>query len=163
VGPTCQRRFLSACAHVPQLPFELRPHSHSLPHPILRKLALSRALPSLLDLTGDPRPPCIAEQLLSLRTFLSSYSSFLFSLSPSHTSVPRRSISPRRCNNQRRGGASSYAGDESLLALLFLVRCHSQPWTSSLPLPLQPHPQPCPTDLGPSVSPLLTLLAPRCA
>jgi hypothetical protein len=44
--------------HAPQLFFEHRPHPHSLPCPISCRLALSRALPSLLDLAGDPRPPC---------------------------------------------------------------------------------------------------------
>jgi hypothetical protein len=44
--------------HAPYLLFEHRPHPHSLPRSILRKLALSRALPTPLDLAGDPRPPC---------------------------------------------------------------------------------------------------------
>jgi hypothetical protein len=45
-------------AHTPQLLFEHRLHPHSLPRPISHSLALSRALPSLLHLAGDPRPPC---------------------------------------------------------------------------------------------------------
>jgi hypothetical protein len=45
-------------AHARRDPRPHRPHPHSLPHPILRKLALSRALPSPLDLAGDPRPLC---------------------------------------------------------------------------------------------------------
>jgi hypothetical protein len=39
----------------PQLLFEHRPHPHSLPCPISHSLTLSRALPSPLDLAGDPR------------------------------------------------------------------------------------------------------------
>jgi hypothetical protein len=50
-------------AHAPQLLFEHRPHSHSLPCPISRKLTLSRALPTLLDLAGDQRPPCQSSSL----------------------------------------------------------------------------------------------------
>jgi hypothetical protein len=42
----------------PQLPFEPRPHPHSLPCPISRKLTLSRALLSPLGFAGVPRPPC---------------------------------------------------------------------------------------------------------
>jgi hypothetical protein len=63
------------------------------------------------------------------------------SLSPSQMSVPTQRIFPRRCSNRMRGGTSSYAGDEFLLALLFFVCRHSRPWPSSLPSPLQPHPQ----------------------
>jgi hypothetical protein len=73
VGPSCQLCFPRAPpwtstrarmprspstlpAHTPQLLFQHRPHS--LLRPISHSLALSRALPSTLDLTGDPRPPC---------------------------------------------------------------------------------------------------------
>jgi hypothetical protein len=45
-------------AHAPQLPFEHRPHLHSLPCLTSRKLTLSRALLSSLALAGVPRPPC---------------------------------------------------------------------------------------------------------
>jgi hypothetical protein len=77
VGPLCQLRLLHAHlgpehvhsrrtlrtlatspAHAPQLLFEHRPRPHSLPHPSLHNLALSRALPMPLNLARDPRPPC---------------------------------------------------------------------------------------------------------
>jgi hypothetical protein len=73
VGPPCQLRIPrdppwtssthaeipgTSPAQAPQLPFEHLLHPHSLPCPISRRPALSRALPSLLDLVGDPRPPC---------------------------------------------------------------------------------------------------------
>jgi hypothetical protein len=45
-------------AHAPQLPFEHRPHPHSLPCPISRKLTLSRALLSPLGFAGVPRSSC---------------------------------------------------------------------------------------------------------
>jgi hypothetical protein len=45
-------------AHAPQLPFEHRPHPHSLPCLISRKLTLSRAMLSPLTLAGVPRPRC---------------------------------------------------------------------------------------------------------
>ena len=45
-------------ARAPQHLFEHRPRPHSFPRPISHSLALSRALPTLLDLAGDPRPPC---------------------------------------------------------------------------------------------------------
>jgi hypothetical protein len=45
-------------AHAPQLLFEHRPRPHSLPHPILHILTLSRALPTPFNLARDPRPPC---------------------------------------------------------------------------------------------------------
>jgi hypothetical protein len=38
--------------------FEHRPRPHSLPRPISRSVALTRALPTPLDLAGDPRPSC---------------------------------------------------------------------------------------------------------
>jgi hypothetical protein len=50
-------------AHAPQLLFEHRPRPHSLPRPISHSLALSRALPTPLNLTGDPRPPCQSSSL----------------------------------------------------------------------------------------------------
>jgi hypothetical protein len=50
-------------AHAPQLLFEHHPHPHSLPHSILRKLALSRAQPTPLDLAGDPRSACRSSSL----------------------------------------------------------------------------------------------------
>jgi hypothetical protein len=51
-------------AHTHQLPFEHRPHPHSLPCPISHSLTLSRALPTPLGLAGDPRPSCRSPSLL---------------------------------------------------------------------------------------------------
>jgi hypothetical protein len=50
----------------PQLPFEHRPHPHSLPCPISHSLALARAPPSPLGLSRDPRPPCRSPSLLDI-------------------------------------------------------------------------------------------------
>jgi hypothetical protein len=74
VGPPCElclprarRGPASACtprspatslAHTPQLLFEHHPRPHSLSRPSSHSLALSRALPTLLDLASDPRPSC---------------------------------------------------------------------------------------------------------
>jgi hypothetical protein len=60
-GPThtfTARTPATSPAHVPQLLFEPHPHPLSLPCLISPTLALSHALPSLLELVGDQRPPC---------------------------------------------------------------------------------------------------------
>jgi hypothetical protein len=59
----CTRARLSgssatSLAHAPQLLLKHHPRPHSLPRPISHNLALSRALPSSLNLAGNPRPPC---------------------------------------------------------------------------------------------------------
>jgi hypothetical protein len=77
MGPPCQLRLPRVCrgparahsrmnAEIPghvarpctQLLFEHCPRPHSLPRPISHNLALSHALPTPLDLAGDPRPLC---------------------------------------------------------------------------------------------------------
>jgi hypothetical protein len=45
-------------AHIPQLPFEPRPHPLSLPYHISPTFALSRTQPPPPELAGGERPPC---------------------------------------------------------------------------------------------------------